>query len=195
MVKILGIPGALRRGSFNRSLLRAAVEVVPAGVTLEVASIDDVPLYDGDIETALKDQGGFPPAVRALRAKVAAADALLIVSPEYNQSVPGVLKNALDWLSREGPAKEEVCKGKPVALIGATPGLGGTRMAQTAWLPVFRGLGMRPWFGRQLYVAGAGKVFDAEGRMVDDKVRALLTTFIAEYAAEVERDRSLAGSP
>lgn len=187
MVKILGIPGALRQGSFNRSLLRAAVEVAPAGVTLEVASIDDIPLYDGDIEAALEKAGGFPPAVRELRAKLVAADALLLVSPEYNHSLPGVLKNAIDWLSREGPGKEEVCKGKPVALIGATPGLGGTRLAQAAWLPVFRALGMKPWFGRQLYVAGAGKVFDADGRMVDDKVRALLTTFVTEFAAEVER--------
>ncbi len=189
MVKLVGIPGALRRGSFNRALLRAAVEVAPAGVTLEVASIDDIPLYDGDVESVALAKGAFPAPVAALRAQLVAADALLLVSPEYNHSVPGVLKNALDWLSREGPAKEDVCKGKPVAVIGATPGLGGTRMAQTAWLPVFRGLGMKPWFGRQLYVAGAGKVFDTEGRLVDDKVRGMLTTFIAEFAAEVARTR------
>jgi NAD(P)H-dependent FMN reductase len=187
MTRIVGIPGALRRGSFNRALLRAAIEVAPAGTTIEPGEIRGIPPYDGDLEDALRDAGGFPPEVLALRAQVDAADALLLVSPEYNQSVPGVLKNALDWLSREGPAKEDVCRGKPVALIGATPGLGGTRLAQTAWLPVFRALGLKPWFGRQLYVAGAGKVFDGEGRMVDDKVRALLTTFIAEYAAEVAR--------
>jgi NAD(P)H-dependent FMN reductase len=185
MTKILGIPGSLRKGSFNRSLLRAAVAVAPAGVTLEVASIDAIPLYDGDVEKAALATGGFPAPVAQLRAQLAAADALLLVSPEYNQSVPGVLKNALDWLSREGPDGEDVCKGKPVALIGATPGLGGTRMAQTAWLPVFRALGLKPWFGRQLYVAGAGKVFDADGKLVDDKVRALLTTFVAEFAASV----------
>ena len=189
MVKVLGIPGALRQGSFNRSLLRAAVAVAPAGVTLEVASIDAIPLYDGDVEKAALAKGGFPAPVAQLRAQLAAADALLIVSPEYNQSVPGVLKNALDWLSREGPGGEDVCKGKHVALIGATPGLGGTRMAQTAWLPVFRALGLKPWFGRQLYVAGAGKVFDADGRLTDDKVRGMLTTFIAEYAAEVAKVR------
>jgi chromate reductase len=186
MVKLLGIPGALRKGSFNRSLLRAAVAVAPAGVALEVGSIDAVPLFDADVEAAsFTADRDFPAPVAALRAAVAAADGLLLVSPEYNQSVPGVLKNALDWLSREGPAGEDVCKGKHVALIGATPGLGGTRMAQTAWLPVFRALGLKPWFGRQLYVAGAGKVFDASGALVDERVRGMLTTFIAEYAAEV----------
>lgn len=188
-IKIVGIAGALRQGSFNRSLLRTAVEVAPKGVTLDVAELRGIPHYDGDIEDGLRDSGGFPPEVLAMRAQFKAADALLLVTPEYNQSVPGVLKNALDWVSREGPTKELVCAGKPVALIGATPGLGGTRLSQTAWLPVFRGMGMKPWFGRQLYVAGAGKVFDAGGRMVDDKVRALLTTFIAEFAAEVERGR------
>lgn len=189
MTKILGIPGALRQGSFNRMLLRAAIEVAPAGVTIEPAPLDDVPLYDGDVEKAALAKGSFPAPVARLRAQLAAADGLLLVSPEYNQSVPGVMKNALDWLSREGPGGEDVCRGKPVALIGATPGLGGTRMAQTAWLPVFRALGLRPWFGRQLYVAGAGKVFDAGGRLVDDKVRGLLTTFVAEYADEVVRAR------
>lgn len=189
IIKIVGIAGALRQGSFNRSLLRAAIEVAPAGVTLEPAELRGIPLYDGDIEDALRDAGGFPPEVLALRAQLRAADALLLVTPEYSQSVPGVLKNALDWISREGPTKEDLGRGKPVALIGATPGLGGTRLSQTAWLPVFRGMGMKPWFGRQLYVAGAGKVFDDAGRMVDDKVRAQLTTFIAEFAAEVALSR------
>lgn len=190
MTHILGIPGALRRGSFNRSLLRAAIEVAPAGVTLEAAELRGIPLYDGDLEDSLREAGGFPPEVLALRERFRAADGLLLVTPEYNQSVPGVLKNALDWLSREGPTKVELGRGKPVALIGATPGLGGTRLSQTAWLPVFRGMGMKPWFGRQLYVAGAGKVFDAEGRLVDDKVRGLLKTFVTEFAAEIARLRT-----
>src|SRR5262245_7333831 len=190
MVKLVGIPGALRKGSYNRSLLRAAVAVAPAGTTLEWGAIDDLPLLDQDVEAAsFKAIGDFPAPVARLRAQVAAADGLLLVSPEYNQSVPGVLKNALDWLSREGPKGEDVCKGKHVALIGATPGLGGTRMAQTAWLPVFRALGLKPWFGRQLYVAGAGKVFGASGALVEDKVRGRLTTFVTEYAAEVERGK------
>ena len=133
---------------------------------------------------------GLPALVRQLCDQVLWADAIVVSCPEYNKGPSGVMKNALDWLSREGPGGEDVCKGKPVALIGATPGLGGTRMAQTAWLPVFRALGLKPWFGRQLYVAGAGKVFDASGKMTDDKVRGLLTTFITEYAAEVARLRS-----
>jgi NAD(P)H-dependent FMN reductase len=99
--------------------------------------------------------------------------------------MPGVLKNAIDWLSRPPADIPRVFGGKPVAILGATPGLGGTRLAQSAWLPVLRVLGTRTWFGRQLYVAGAGQAFDAEGRLVDEKIRKLLGEFIAGFAAFV----------
>lgn len=181
MSSIIGISGSLRRASYNGSLLRAAVELAPPGLTVEVASIRNIPLYDGDVEA----QGVLAP-VAELKDRIASADGLLLVTPEYNNSIPGVFKNAIDWLSR--PAKDipRVFGDKKVALIGATPGRGGTRFAQTAWLPVFRTLGMRPWFGSQLYVAEAGKVFDAEGKLTDDTIKKLLARYMAGFAAFID---------
>lgn len=181
MTRIVGIAGSLRKASFNAALLRAAAEIAPAGTQVEIAPIAGIPLYDGDLES----ERGIPAAVAALKDRIAAADGLLLVTPEYNSSMPGVLKNAIDWLSR--PAKDipRVFGDKPVAIIGATPGGGGTRLAQAAWLPVLRTLGARAWFGRQLHVAGAAQVFDAEGRLVDEKIRKLLTEFMAGFVAFV----------
>jgi chromate reductase, NAD(P)H dehydrogenase (quinone) len=181
MVRIVGIAGSLRKASFNAALLRAAAELAPAGTEVEIASIGGIPLYNGDLES----ERGIPAPVAALKDKIAAADALLLATPEYNNSMPGVLKNAIDWLTR--PAKDipRVFGDKPVAIMGVTPGRGGTRLAQNAWLPVLRTLGTRAWFGKQLYVAGAAQVFDAEGRLVDETVRKLLSDFIAGFAAFV----------
>jgi chromate reductase len=179
MVKLLGIAGSLRAGSFNASLLRAAASVAPEGCTLDIASIRDVPLYDADVEA----RDGVPASVARLKDAVAAADGLLLATPEYNGSLPGVLKNAIDWLSRPPKDIPRVFGDRPVGLIGATPGPAGTRLAQTAWLPVFRTLGMRPWFGKSVYVAGAGSVFDASGALLDDKVRAVLTAYVEGFAA------------
>ena len=111
----------------------------------------------------------------------------MLASPEYNASIPGVLKNAIDWLSRPASDIKRVFGDKPVALIGATPGPGGTRLAQTAWLPVFRLLGMRPWWGKSLYVGGASKVFDAEGKLADEATRKQLKELVegfVEFAAK-----------
>ena len=178
MTTILGIAGSLRRGSFNGALLRAAAELAPADCTVEIASIKGIPLYDGDIESA----SGIPSSVADLKERIAAADGLLLVTPEYNNSIPGVFKNAIDWLSRPSSDIPRIFGNRPVGLIGATPGVGGTRLAQSAWLPVFRTLGMRPWFGKQLYVAGAGKIFDDSGALVDDRVRGLLQSYMAGFA-------------
>ncbi len=178
MHTIIGISGSLRKGSYNAALLRAAVALAPAELRIEVASIADIPLYNGDVETA----SGIPAAVTSLKDRLAAADGLLMVTPEYNQSVPGVFKNAIDWLSRPGKDIPRVFGDKPVGVIGATPGMGGTRLAQTAWLTVLRTLGTQPWFGKQLYVAGAGQVFDAEGQLVDAKVKELLSEYLAGLA-------------
>jgi NAD(P)H-dependent FMN reductase len=181
MARIIGIAGSLRRGSYNAALLHAAAERAPAGMEVEIASIAGIPLYDGDLES----EQGIPDPVTALKDKIAAADGLLLVTPEYNNSMPGVLKNAIDWLTR--PAKDipRVFGDKPVAIMGATPGMGGTRLAQSAWLPVLRTLGTRAWAGRQLYVAGAAQVFDAEGRLVDEKIKKLLSELMAGFAAFV----------
>jgi NAD(P)H-dependent FMN reductase len=107
---------------------------------------------------------------------------LLLVTPEHNNSVPGTFKNAIDWLSRPASDIPRVFGGRAVAMMGATPGRGGTTLAQAAWLPVVRVLGMRPWFGRTLYVANAGSVFDKDGKLVDEQVRKQLTAFMAGFA-------------
>src|SRR5262245_30816970 len=125
MAKIVGISGALRQGSYNAALLRGAVDLAPAGLVIEIASIRGIPLYDGDLEAA----DGIPEPVRMLKDLIAAADGLLLVTPEYNNSVPGVFKNAIDWLSRPPKDIPRVFGGKPVALMGATPGSGGTALA------------------------------------------------------------------
>lgn len=178
MPHLIGISGSLRKGSFNTALLRAAVEVAPPGCTLEIASIAGIPLYDGDVEAQ-----GLPPEVVALKERIAGADGVLLVTPEYNNSMPGVLKNAIDWCSRPASDIPRVFGDRPVALIGATPGMGGTRLSQNAWLPVLRVLGTRPYFAKSLYVAGAGKAFDASGTLVDPTVRRILTEVVAGLAA------------
>jgi NAD(P)H-dependent FMN reductase len=178
MTTIVGISGSLRRGSFNSSLLRAAIELAPAGVSIEAASIRDIPLYDGDLET----ESGVPDPVKALKDRIAAADGVLIATPEYNNSIPGVLKNAVDWLTRPPSDIPRVWRERPVAILGASPGRGGTILAQNAWLPVLRTLGTQPWFGSRLIVSGADRVFDDAGALVDDKVREQLERFVTGFA-------------
>ncbi|HYR83989.1 MAG TPA: NADPH-dependent FMN reductase [Terriglobia bacterium] len=180
---IIGIAGSLRRGSFNAALLRAAAEAVSPATRLEIASIREIPLYDGDVEA----EKGVPDAVQKLKDRIASSNGLLLVTPEYNNSLPGVFKNAIDWLSR--PAKDiaRVFGDRPVALMGATPGPGGTILAQSAWLPVLRTLGTRPWFGARLLVSGAGKVFDAAGNLVDEHVRSQLKSFMTGFEQFIGR--------
>jgi NAD(P)H-dependent FMN reductase len=179
MAKLVGIAGSLRKGSYNAALLRAAAEVVPSGTTLQIATIAGIPLYDADLES----EHGIPPAVATLKDAIIAADGLLLATPEYNNSIPGVFKNAIDWLSRPPKDVARVFGDKPVALMGATPGGGGTRLAQSAWLPILRTLGTRMWSGKLLYVGGAAQVFDGDGKLVDEKIRKLLTELIAGFAA------------
>jgi NAD(P)H-dependent FMN reductase len=178
VANLVGISGSLRKGSYNATLLRAAAESAPAGTRVEIASIAGIPLYDGDVES----EYGIPPVVATLKDKIAAADGLLLVTPEYNNSMPGVFKNAIDWLSRPASDIDRVFGDKPVALMGATPGMGGTRLAQVAWLPVLRTLGARAWPGDQLYVTRAGQVFDG-GKLVDEKVQKRLAEFMAGFVA------------
>ena len=183
MPTILGLAGSVRRTSLNATLLRAAIEVAPATIAIETASIAGIPLYNGDDEAA----SGIPGPVRALKERVATADGLLLVTPEYNNSVPGVFKNAIDWLSRPASDIPRVFGGRAVAMMGATTGRGGTILAQAAWLPVLRVLGLRPWFGRTVYVANAGSVFDKDGRLVDEQVKRQLVAFMAGFAEFVLR--------
>jgi NAD(P)H-dependent FMN reductase len=184
MTQVVAISGSLRKASFNTWLVRAAIELAPPTCAIELLSIDAVPLYDGDVEAA----SGVPPAVERLKNAVAAADGVLLSTPEYNGGIPGVLKNVIDWMSRPAADIPRVFGERPLALMGATPGLNGTRFAQQAFLQPFRTLGVRLWTEHTLYVAGARKLFDAQGRLVDATVRELVRRFIAAFAAFLERN-------
>lgn len=179
MTVLIGLSGSLRRNSYNSGLLRAAAAAAPAGTQLEIASIAEVPLYNGDVEAA----EGIPAAVATLKERIAGADGLLLATPEYNNGIPGVFKNAVDWLSRPPGDIARVFANKPVALIGASLGGFGTVLAQDAWLPVLRTLGAELWTGGRLMVSGAGKAFDAEGNLVDEAVRERLTKFVADFVS------------
>jgi len=181
MTTIVGISGSLRKGSFNTSLLRAAAGLMPTGATLTVETIHGIPLYDADEESA----NGLPVRVQELKDAIAAADGLLLSTPEYNNSIPGVFKNAVDWLSRPPADIGRVFGGKPVAVIGASPGGFGTILSQDAWLAVLRTLGTKPWFGAKLYVSRAGSVFDEGGNMTDPAVKNMLSKYLAGFVASL----------
>ena len=185
-IRIVGLSGSLRSGSFNAQLLRAAARVAPAGVQIEVETIRGVPLYDGDVEAA----EGLPARVAELKDKIAAADGLFLVTPEYNNSIPGVFKNAIDWLTRPASDIPRVFGGKPVAFIGASPGGFGTILSQEAWLPVLRTLGTQPWFGGRLMVSRAHKVFDEGGAILDPAIEEQLKTYVAGFGDYVRRARA-----
>jgi chromate reductase, NAD(P)H dehydrogenase (quinone) len=178
-VRILGISGSLRRKSLNTMLLRAAEGLVGEGTVLEAATLHGIPLYDGDLE----EQDGIPPGVVELKERIVACDGLLLVTPEYNNSIPGVFKNAIDWLSRPPADAARIFSGRPVAVIGASPGGFGTILAQNAWLPVLRTLGTRHWAEGRLMVSRASKVFAEDGALVDDGVREQLRKFLQGFAA------------
>lgn len=186
MTTLLGIAGSLRRRSYNRALLEAAATLMPDGARLEVAGIDGIPLYDGDAEAA----DGVPAAVAALKARLAAADGLLLATPEYNNGIPGAFKNAVDWLSRPPDDVARLFAGRPVAVIGATPGGMGTVLAQDAWLPVLRALKTRPWYEGRLMVSGVQRCFDDEGRLTDDDLRESLSRFLTGFVGFVRGARA-----
>src|SRR5688500_6909472 len=185
MTTIIGLCGSVRHRSFNRLLLRAAVELAPPGTAINPESIRDIPLYDGDVE----EEQGPPAAVQRLKDRIAEADGLLIVTPEYNASMPGVLKNVIDWLSRPAADIARVFRGRPVAIMGATPGPGGTALSQAAWLPVVRTLGMRPWFEGRVMISGAGKTFDSDGRLLDPAIQDRVRTFVQGFATFADSER------
>ena len=180
---VIGIAGSLRRASYNRGLLRAAVLASPAGMTIEIAEIDELPLYNADVEAQ-----GDPAAVRALKERVGAADGLLVATPEHNYSMPGVLKNTVDWLSR--PARDSVLRQRPVVLVGASPGGFGTVRAQLALRQVFLFTDSLVLQKPELWVSRAGERFDGDGNLTDEAVRGELATVLEAFAALISRARA-----
>jgi len=162
-LKVLGIAGSLRKGSYNRAALRAAVELAPEGVVIETFELDGIPPFN-------QDDDQHPPArVVELKRKVREADAILFVTPEYNYSIPGVLKNAIDWGSR--PYGDSCWEGKPVAVMGASAGNLGTARAQYHLRQVFVFLDMHPLNRPEVMIAHAQNKFDANGNLTDDDTR------------------------
>lgn len=180
-MKVLGIAGALRAASLNRKLLAEAARLAPAGLVLEVAEFRGIPVFDEDEEAQ-----GMPEAAAALRAKLEAADALLIATPEYNHGVPGGLKNAIDWLSRRVGGRQPFA-GKPCGTMGATQGTGGTIMAQAALRPSLQLLGARVMYSPGVYVSGAGGKFGEDGRLTDAATEKALAGYMAAFAEWTER--------
>ena len=172
--KILGICGSLRRTSLNMAALRAAAANAPDGVELQIADITSVPLYDNDVY-----ERGFPPAVDTLRDQIHDADALLFATPEYNYSFSGVLKNAIDWVSRP---PDHPFAGKAVGMLGCSAGTSGTMRAQYHLRQVMVFLDMRPVNKPELFLPAAGNLFDDNGDLTDDVTRERLNQLLGSLA-------------
>jgi len=183
VIKLVGIAGSLRRQSFNGALLAAAARSMPEGAQLEIVPIRDIPLYNADLEA----ESGIPAAVMHAKDALTGAQGLVIATPEYNGGIPGVAKNAIDWMSRPSQDIARVFHGRWVALMGATPGGFGTVLAQAGWLQVLRTLRMRLWTdGGPFYLPHAAQAFDPEG-LADAEQRTRLAGYMAAY---VERIRA-----
>ncbi|MDT9000761.1 NADPH-dependent FMN reductase [Paucibacter sp. APW11] len=180
MPTLIALSGSLRKASYNTALLRHAEGLAPAGWTVQTHTLHGIPLYDGDLEAQ-----GMPESVQQLQDLILAADGLLISTPEYNNSIPGVLKNGLDWLSRPASGGRKTFAGKHVAVIGATPGGFGTIQAQDAMLSVLRQQGAQAWFGGRLLVSKAHTLLDADGRFSDAGLEQQLRDFLAGFCAHI----------
>jgi len=170
-VTVLGIAGSLRKGSFNAALLRAAVELAPADLVIEIGDLSELPFYNGDVEAA-----GAPDAVKRFKEQIRAADALLVSTPEYNFSVPGIVKNAFDWASR--PPAQNVLAGKPAAVMGAGGRIGTSRM-QYHFRQCALGWNMHMLNKPEVFVTNAAEKFDASGRLTEESSREVLAQLLA----------------
>ena len=168
-IQIVGLSGSLRKGSYNTMLLNSALQLLPTDVSMEIISIEDIPLYNGDLD--LPSVKHRPQPVEHFRKMLADSDGILISSPEYNYSIPGGLKNAIDWASR---GEDSPLLRKPVAVIGATTGLWGTTRMQLAFHNVFLFLDMKPVYKPEVLVAQAEKKFDKTGNLIDEMSKKLL---------------------
>jgi chromate reductase len=176
---ILGIAGSLRKQSFNRGLLRAAQELTPEGARMDIFELDDIPSFN-------QDEEGNPPAkVADLKQRVRSADAILFVTPEYNYSVPGVLKNAIDWASR--PYGDSAWNGKPVAIMGASVGTIGTARAQYHLRQMFVFLNMYAVNQPEVMLSNAHKHFDEQGKLTDETAKKLIRQLLEELVNWTKR--------
>ena len=179
-IRVLGFAGSLRRASYNRALLAAAQAAAPAGMTIETFDLAQVPLYDGDVEAK-----GDPPGVVAFKAAIAAADGLLMDTPEYNHGVPGVMKNAVDWASR--PPQGAPLSGKPAGIIGASPGITGSARGQSQLRQAFEFTNSYAMPQPELLVFKAHEKFDAEGRLTDTATGEYLQRYLVAFGDWVRR--------
>jgi chromate reductase, NAD(P)H dehydrogenase (quinone) len=178
-MNILGLSGSLRKASFNTALLRAAQALAPSGMSITAHSLADIPIYNDDVRLA-----GYPPSVQGLREAVSAADGVLFVTPEYNYSVPGVLKNAIDWVSRP---PDQPFAGKPAAIMSASTGMIGGARAQYHLRQICVFVDMHPLNKPEVIVARAAEKFDAEHRLIDEHTQKAVTAQLEALSRWVER--------
>ncbi len=178
-LRILGISGSLRRGSYNSAALRAARELAPQDMSIDIFDIAPIPLYNEDVK-----QQAFPAPVEELRRRVKEADGVLLVTPEYNYSIPGVLKNTIDWVSRP---PEPPFDGKPIAIMGASPSTFGTARAQYHLRQCFVFMNGFVLNRPEVMITQAQNKFDAEGKLTDQPTRDIISTLLTSFAAWVRR--------
>ena len=179
-LRVVGIAGSLRSGSYNRALLRAAQELAPDGMSIAIFDLIDVPLYNGDVEAA-----GDPEAVARMKQAIREADGVLFATPEYNHGVPAVMKNAVDWASR--PPRSAPLGGKPVAIIGASPGMTGSARGQSQLRQAFELTNSYALPQPEILVYRAHEKFDEQGRLTDETTRRYLGQFLTAFATWIRR--------
>jgi chromate reductase, NAD(P)H dehydrogenase (quinone) len=180
-MNVLGISGSLRQGSYNSMALRAAQKLAPPGMTIAIADIRPIPMFDDDVRAQ-----GFPPAVQALREQVRAADAILLVTPEYNFSIPGVLKNTIDWLSRP---PEQPFDGKTVAIMGASTGPVGTARVQYHLRQVISALNAFLVNKPEVFIGNCASKFNEQGDLTDETT----AKFIGELLLSLQKLKARVG--
>jgi chromate reductase len=185
-IRILGFAGSLRKNSYNKALLRLAVQLVPKTAVVETFDLEGIPPFNQDLETQL------PQKVKEFKARIRAADAILIATPEYNYSIPGVLKNAIDWASR--PYSDNSFDGKPVAMMGASVGMLGTARAQYHLRQCFVFLNMYPINLPEVFVAYTQEKFDENGRLKDEKTKQLIAELLENLVSWTLRLKEQSGS-